>query len=111
MLLFVQGNILARPAALTEQAILDELQKPYVVIARSTTPEFSDKAMLLRYSQAVGQAVMVFRPQLTAQQQPSATVQQAVPPSEPKGDATFPNSSTPKQQKAPEPKRRGPKLS
>ena len=111
LLLFVQGNILARPAALTEQAILDELQKPYAVIARSTTPEFSDKAMLLRYSQAVGQAVMVFRPQLTAQQQPSATVQQAVPPSEPKGDATFPNSSTPKQQKAPEPKRRGPKLS
>lgn len=110
LLTYVQAAVMARPAALTEQATLDDLQKPYVVIARSTAPQFSDKAILLRYSQAVGQAVQAFRPQFT-QQQPGATVQQAAPPSEPKGEATLPNPSAPKQQKAPEPKRRGPKLS
>jgi hypothetical protein len=109
LLTYVQAAVMARPAALTEQATLDDLQKPYLVIARSTAPQFSDKAVLLRYSQAVGQAVQAFRPQLT-QQQPGATVQQAVPPNEPKGETASPNPSTPKQQKAPEPKRRGPKL-
>ena len=81
----MQGNILARPAALTEQPTLDELQKPYVVIARSTTPEFSDKAMLLRYSQAVTQAVKVFRPLMKTQQQ---SVQPVAKPTEIKQEST-----------------------
>lgn len=103
LLLYVQGNVLARPAALTEQATLDELQKPYVAVARSANPQFSDKAALLRYSQAVGQAGKLFRQELTTPQQ------QIVAPTEPTGKIV-PEPATTPQQKAPAPKRKGPKL-
>ncbi|TLM88525.1 hypothetical protein FDY95_24495 [Hymenobacter jeollabukensis] len=109
LLTYVQAAVMARPAALTEQATLDELQKPYVVVARSAAAQLSDKAMLLRYSQAVGQAVKVFRPQLN-QQQHGVTLQQPITQHEPKGERALSNPAPPKQQKAPEPKRRGPKL-
>jgi fido (protein-threonine AMPylation protein) len=110
LLTYVQAAVMTRPVALTEQATLDELQKPYVVVARSAAAQLSDKAILLRYSQAVGNAVQAFRPQLT-QQQPGVRVQQVMPQNEPKGENALPNLTTPKQQKASEPKRRGPKLS
>jgi fido (protein-threonine AMPylation protein) len=110
LLTYVQAAVMARPVALTEQATLDELQKPYVVVARSAAAHLSDKAILLRYSQAVGNAVQAFQLQLT-QQQPGVRVQQVMPQNEPKGENALPNLSTPKRQKAPEPKRRGSKLS
>lgn len=105
LLMYVQALVMARPAALTEQATLDELQKPYVQIARSANPQLSDKALLLRYSQAVAQAVKVFRPLVTTQQQPGQHVGK---PTEIKEENT-PGQPTP-QQKAPAPKRKGPKL-
>ena len=103
LLLYVQGNVLARPTALTEQATLDELQKPYVAVARSANPQFTDKAALERYSQAVSQAVKAFRPELTTPQQ------QVVTPTEPTGKVA-PEPATTPQQKASAPKQRGPKL-
>lgn len=108
LLTYVQAAIMPRPAALTEQATLDDLQKPYVLVARSANPQLSDRPALLRFSQAVAQAVKAFRAELAPQQQQA--VQQLTKPTEPKGSITpGPVSPTP-QQKAPVPKRRGPKL-
>jgi len=100
---YVQAAIMARPEALAEQVTLDELKSAYLVIARSANPQFTDKAMLQRFTQATEQAVTLHRPLRIAQQQ-------AVLPTEPKGAVVPPGTSTPKQQKAPVPKRRGPKL-
>ncbi|AIZ65588.1 hypothetical protein PK28_18415 (plasmid) [Hymenobacter sp. DG25B] len=100
---YVQAAIMARPAALTEQATLDELKSAYLVIARSAKPQFSDKAILQRFTQATEQAVKLHQPQRVAPQQ-------VMMPTEPKGAVVPPGTATPTQQKAPAPKRRGPKL-
>ncbi|MFC7670597.1 Fic/DOC family protein [Hymenobacter humi] len=106
LLMYVQALVMARPAALTEQATLDELQKPYVVIAASPTAQLSDKAMLLRYSQAVGQAVQVFRPQLT--QQPGLPAQQTMPQNEPRGRMPYLIHPLPNNKKPPSRSAEGP---
>ena len=100
---YVQAAIMARPEALAEQATLNELQSAYLVIVRSTKPHFTDKAVLQRFTQATQQAVKLHHPQQAVQQQLGSSIQ-------PKGAVVPLNASTPEQQKAPEPKRRGPKL-
>lgn len=100
---YVQAAIMARPEALTEQATLDELKSAYLVIARSAQPQFTDKAVLQRFTQATALAVKLHQPLQVAQQQ-------AILPTEPKGVIVPPVTSAPTQQKAPVPKRRGPKL-
>ena len=99
---YVQAAIMARPEALTEQATLDELKSAYLVIARSAKPQFTDKAILQRFTQATEQAVKVHQQQGASQKQ--------VLPTQPKGAVVPPDTVTPIQQKAPAPKRRGPKL-
>ena len=99
---YVQAAIMARPEALTEQATLDELKSAYLVIARSAKPQFTDKAILQRFTQATEQAVKLHQQRVAPQQQ--------VLPAEPKGAIVPPNTTIPIQQKAPAPKRRGPKL-
>ena len=99
---YVQAAIMARPEALTEQATLDELKSAYLVIARSTQPQFADKAILQRFTQATAQAVGLHQQRVISPQQ--------VLPTEPKAAVLPPHKATPTQQKAPVPKRRGPKL-
>jgi len=99
---YVQAAIMARPEALTEQATLDELKSAYLVIARSAKPQFTDKTILQRFTQATEQAVKLHQQRVAPQQQ--------VLPTEPKGAIVPPDTETPIQQKAPAPKRRGPKL-
>lgn len=99
---YVQAAIMARPEALTEQATLDELKSAYLVIARSAKPQFTDKAILQRFTQATAQAVKLHQQRLAPQQQ--------VLPTETKGAIVPPDAATLIQQKAPAPKRRGPKL-
>ena len=111
LLKFVQAIIMPSPLALVSQQTLNELQKPYVLIAGSKSPQFADRGILQRYSQAVKQAVQAFHPQLKNQQQ---SVQQPVKLTEQKGKKapappTPPPTPAPTQ-KPPTPKRRGPKL-
>ncbi|GGG59661.1 Fic family protein [Hymenobacter glacieicola] len=108
LLTYVQAAIMPRPAALTEQATLDDLQKPYVLIARSANPQLSDKPALLRFSQAVAQAVQAFRAELAPQ--PQQSVQPVTQLTEPPGSSTPGPVSPPSQQKPSVPKRRGPTL-
>ena len=99
---YVQAAIMARPEALNEQATLDELKSAYLVIASSAQPQFTDKAILQRFTQATEQAVKLHQQRVAPQQQ--------VLPTEPKGAIVPPDTATSIQQKAPAPKRRGPKL-
>jgi fido (protein-threonine AMPylation protein) len=98
---YVQSTIMARPAAMSEQATLDELKSAYLIIARSTQPQLTDKSILQRFTQAIQQAVKLHLPQLTAQQQLAPT-----PPVAPA--LTKLPVATPPQ--APVPKRKRPKL-
>lgn len=100
---YVQAAIMARPEALTEQVTLDELKSAYLVLARSVQPQFSDKAVLQRFTQATQQAVKLHQPLQVAQQQ-------RVPLTQPKQATVPPVTSPAEQQKAPVPKRRGPKM-
>ncbi|GAA4492896.1 hypothetical protein GCM10023172_00730 [Hymenobacter ginsengisoli] len=99
---YVQAAIMARPAALGEQATLDELKSAYLVIARSAKPQLMDKSMLQRFTRAIRQAVKLHHPQLLAQQQ-------VVPatPSVPLATITLPIAAP---QKVPKSKRQRPKL-
>jgi len=66
---YVQSAIMTRPAAMAEQATLDELKSAYLIIARSAKPQLSDKGILQRFTQAIQQAVKLYLPPLMAQQQ------------------------------------------
>ncbi|HEX8326089.1 MAG TPA: Fic family protein [Hymenobacter sp.] len=99
---YVQAAIMARPEALTEQATLDELKSAYIVIARSAKPQFTDKAVLQRFTQATQQAVKLHQQRVAVRQEVLLT--------EPKGVILPPVTATSTKQKAPGPKRRGPKL-
>jgi hypothetical protein len=59
---------MARPAAIVEQAKLDELKSAYFLIARSNKPRLTDKNILQCFMHAVQHAVKLYYPQLAAQQ-------------------------------------------
>jgi fido (protein-threonine AMPylation protein) len=98
---YVQAAIMARPAAIAEQATLDELKSVYLLIARSAKPRLTDKSILQRFTQAIQRTVELYHPQLVTQQPVPAPAQ--VAPTSPATPAFTP-------QKAPLSKRRRPKL-